>query len=132
MLCARAFTCLISFRLYRSPSRECLFYDHFVSEAMEIKKLSLPQVAAAWELAWPQASGLQSLCVSLSDVGGRSTQAPGSLWCFPFLLRFSLPFRPEPWSAWDCILSLGVVCFLSSMAGTRSISTASWALTLRW
>lgn len=100
---------------------------------METKKLrSLPQEAAAWEPGWPQASGLQSLCASLSDVGGRSAQAPGSLWSFPFLLRFSLPFRPEPWSAWDCILSLSVVCFLSSTAGIRSISTALWALTLRW
>lgn len=90
---------------------------------METKKLrSLPQAAAALEPGWPQASGLQSLCASLSDAWRQERQAPGSLWSFPFLLRFLLPFRPEPWSAWDCILSLGVVCFLSSTAGTRSIS----------
>lgn len=60
---------------------------------METKKLrSLPQVTAAWEPGWPQASGLQSLCASLSDVGGRSAQAQLSVE-FPIPAAFLPPIQ---------------------------------------
>ena len=142
MFCARAFTCLISFRLCHNPSRECLFYDHFINEAVEIKKLSsLPKAAAVWELGGSGPPGPLCFIVGCPWQECLGTQLSAA---FPIPAHFSLPFRSEPWSGWDCILRLGVVCFpqlygrhkeyLNSLVGTdfEMVSSPASCTTISW